>query len=319
MLKNRVNPLRRSTFARKYAVCYDSTLVARPGSVCLVWAMSQSARNNAHMFKRTGMAVVACLVFAGAARAESLDDVKNKIHDMVSKYKSIQFKMKMNNDTSMAGFTMKMDSDMALEAVNKGETWMSHTETKVKTLQKMGDQEQKSDTKMTVVDDGAFVWTLSETPDKAVTKSKHDGKMGNPFDPKSGWKMVEESFKLELMPDETVDGKPMWVIAMEPKDPSMKMMVGKSMTYYDKKTGIAMKTVTNGADGKKTGESVTTDVKINDSVSADRFKFTPPAGVEVQDMTKMEGGMRGMGGAKSGGHGDADKGEEKPEAKGDKK
>ena len=315
MPKSRVIPLRRPKFARIYAVCYDSTLVARPGSVCLGRTMRHSGRNNVHMFKRTGMAVVACLVFAGAARAESLDDVKTKIHDMVSKYKSIQFKMKLNNDTSMAGFSMKMDSDMALEAVNKGDTWMSHTETKVKTFQKMGDQEQKSDTKMTVVDDGAYVWTLSETPDKSVTKSKHDGKMGNPFDPKSGWKMVEESFKLELMPDETVDGKPMWVIAMEPKDPSMKMMVGKSMTYYDKKTGIAMKTVTNGPDGKKTGESTTTDVKINDAISADRFKFTPPAGVEVQDMTKMEGGMRG----KMGGHGDADKGEEKPESKGDKK
>ena len=64
--------------------------------------------------------------------------------------------------------------------------------------------------------------------------------------------------------------------------------MSKMVTHYRKDCGQSVKTVTYAKDGKVTMTSVTSDVKVNPSLSDDRFVFKAPAGVEVQDMTAMQ-------------------------------
>jgi len=254
------------------------------------------------MHKRFMLATVALLAFAGAAQAETLQEVQDKIHDIVSKYKSLQFKMKMTSETSMAGFSTKTDSDSQVEAAKKGDTVVSRVDSKMRTSTNMGGQETKMDMKSLMIDDGKDLWNISESPTKQIAKMKRDPNSVTYFNPKAGWKQVAEHFELKLMPDETMDGKACWVMAMEPKDPTMKMVQSKTITYYDKKTGLGHKTVTFGPEGKRSGEIIMSDIKIDADISADRFTYTPPAGAKVEDMTKQDIGamLGGKGDAKSG-------------------
>ncbi len=66
-------------------------------------------------------------------------------------------------------------------------------------------------------------------------------------------------------------------------------MAATEMTFYfDKATGVMVKSVSKNVAGKVTMESLTTDLKVNSSISADRFVFTAPEGVEVMDLTKQQ-------------------------------
>lgn len=237
------------------------------------------------MQKRFMLATTALLAFATAAQAETLKEVQDKIHDIVSKYKSLQFKMKMTSDMNMAGASTKTDSNSEVEAAKKGDVVMSRIHSKMKTSSSMGGQEYKMDMESLSISDGKVMWTITEAPQKQITKMKHDPNVNNYFSPKEGWKAMAEHFNMKLLPDETVDGKSCWAIEMEPKDAAMKMAQSKTITYYDKKTGISPKTITYGPDGKKSGEITMTDVKIDGDISADRFAYTPPAGAKVEDMT----------------------------------
>lgn len=252
------------------------------------------------MQKRFMLATTALLAFAVTARAETLKEAQDKIHDLVSKYKSMQFKMKMTSDMNMAGATTKTDSTSEVEAAKKGDAVMSRIHTKMKSVSSMAGQEYKMDMESLSISDGKFTWTITESPQKQITKMKYDPSTSSYFNPKDGWKAMSEHYEMKLLPDETIDGKACWVIQMEPKDPTMKMAQSKSVSYYDKKTGISPKTVTYGPDGKKSGEIIMTDVKIDADISADRFAYTPPAGAKVEDMTAGGGipGMPGMAGDK---------------------
>ena len=239
------------------------------------------------MQKRFKLATTALLAFAVSAQAETLQEVQDKIHDIVSKYKSIQFKSKGTSDTSMQGYSMKYSSDSTYEVMRKGDTTVSRIESRAQTVTNIAGQESKMDTKTLMIDDGKDIWSITESPEKSIMKMKRDASQTSVFDPKASWKVMAQTSDIKLMPDETVDGKACWVIAIEPKDAAAKAMGGKNLAYYDKKTGLSPKSVSIGPDGKKTGEFITTDIKIDGTISPDRFTYTPPAGATVQDMTKI--------------------------------
>lgn len=241
------------------------------------------------MRTKTLAAILACAVIANAvprAEAESLDDVKKKLHDKVSSYKSLSYKMKTTNDTPQ----MKSTIDMTCEYMRKGDEVLGRTEQDAKTTTNMGGKEQKMDTKTLMIYDGKFNYIYSEMMgQKSAIKQKVASKdQTTPFDPMLSFKLSEQSFKLKLLPDETVNGKPAYAIEMTPKDDAMREYVGRTVTYYDKSNGIFLKSVSYDAKtSKPSGTTIVTDVKIDPSISPDRFVFKTPAGVELQDMTKM--------------------------------
>lgn len=228
------------------------------------------------------------LAAAPSVQAESLEDVKKAITSKYKAYKTLQFKMKMTNNMEMSGMSMKLDADMAVEYERKDEkTVLSRTETKSKNIQKMGENEVKTESTTLSVSDGKIIWMMMDNAgEKTVTKSKVDPNQQDVFDHDKLFKQMEEMYSLKLLPDETIDGKPCHVIEMTPKQEMMKQMTSKMVQYYDKKTGIGMKTLTYDPKGKVTGTTITTDVKIDEKISPDRFTYTPPAGVQVIDQTK---------------------------------
>jgi len=252
------------------------------------------------MVRRTiCLAVVLVVGCAMAARAaETLESVEKKIAEQAGKYKTLQETMHMVSDMSFGeGMASKTTMETQMQAMRKGDKVLSRMDSKSKTVMKMGDQPaQTQEANMLAINDGEFVYTLTDAGgQKMAQKSKPDPKTaGDPLDVKRSFDAMRKSFNLKLLPDESVDGKDCWAIeaiAKDAKDPNMP--IARTVSYYEKKTGIAVKAVSYDKAGKVASTMTISDVKVNADIPAERFVFKAPPGVEVMDMTKM-GGMGEM-------------------------
>ncbi|MCG8404849.1 MAG: outer membrane lipoprotein-sorting protein [Phycisphaerales bacterium] len=240
----------------------------------------------------TGLVFLVGSVFGQAVKAETLEDVKKKIHDKLASYQSLHYKLKSVTDIKSPQMTMNMRSDTTFDCIRKGDKVLYRSEQKSKTDQKIAGIEQKSDGYTLVIDDGAYVYSYSEQAgQKSASKEKSSPEtQTNPFDAAKSFKSTEQMFNLKLLPDETINGQPTYVIEMTPKNAAMKAFSGKNVNYYDKKTGISVKSVSYDPKGKVVGTITTTDIKINPKVDPSLFVFKAPQGVTVVDNTKaMQG------------------------------
>ena len=231
---------------------------------------------------------IALVLFCvGQVRAETIEDVKQKIHAKVSSYKSLEYKAIYTIEVNMPQMSMKSTTEQTAQYVNKGEKVLGRLETTTKSEQKMGDQASKTETKSVDISDGQFAYSVAETDGtKSASKRKADlTKDLSPFNAQALFKLMEEQFTIKLIPDETVDGKAAWVVEMRSKNPAELAVVGRTLSYYDKETGIGIKSMSFDASGKPTTTSMTKDIKINSTISPDRFIFKAPPGVNVVDTT----------------------------------
>ncbi len=230
------------------------------------------------------LGLLALLVGAPAASAKTLEEVEKEIGEKYSKLKSLEQKMKFTHEMKTEGFEMKSKGETLFEYKRSGDkAYKYRNEMKTKSEQKIQGEEKKEDSEILTIHDGEYLYSYMVSGDqKRATKAKIDPKLHtDPFDQKTLFESHREHFKMKLLPDEEVDGKSTYVIETTPKDAENNPVAGKTLTYYDKKTGISIKSVSFDKDGKKTGEYVTTDVKIDGNISDDRFVFKAPPGVEV--------------------------------------
>jgi outer membrane lipoprotein-sorting protein len=250
-----------------------------------------------HMMRRlvslAAVLTLSCVLTARAA--DTLESVEKTIADQTQKYKSLQYTMHMTGEMSMSGMTNKTVTDGQFQALRKGGKVLSRMESKTHSSYRMADQpEQTQDVTNLMVNDGELMYTLMDAAgQKMARKSKPDPKMGgaDPLDSAGAFKAMSKDFTLKLLPESAVDGKDAWAIEATPKDTTNpNMPVTRMVTYYDKKTGVPVKSLGFGKDGKVVHTMLISDVKVNADIPADRFIFKAPEGVEVMDMTKVAAG-----------------------------
>lgn len=97
-----------------------------------------------------------------AAGAETLDEVKKKIHDKLSGYKTLQYKMQTKTNMVTDQMTMKSTMDMTAVFMLKDGKVLSRLESKTKGISKFGEMEQKMDSTSLMINDGEFLYTLMD-------------------------------------------------------------------------------------------------------------------------------------------------------------
>lgn len=239
------------------------------------------------LFQLTLVTAAAIAVSAGSTHAETWENVAKKIGEASAKIKSMQYKMKIVQETKDPNMTNKSESEMSFEYVEKDGKIQYRQDLKTKSETKYEGGEMKNNITMQTVCDGDYIYTFSDTDgNKQATKSKVKKDSLPKMDQTDAMKEFEKNFEIKVLPDETVDGRPTFVVEMTPKDPQMKAYVGKMVSCYCKETGMPLKSTTYDGKGQLNSTTTLTEIKVNPTIAPDRFKFTPPAGVEVQDMTK---------------------------------
>lgn len=232
---------------------------------------------------RFAVCVAAGLVFAGGARAETVDDVQKKLNDAYSKVKSYSANTKMIQDMEMSGVSIKGDNTGLIMWAKQGDKYMSRIEQKGTMTQTMAGQENKVETSSLTISDGDFFYTLAEhSGQKMATKQNIDSRAT--MDVKAIIEDQKEQFTLKVLPDDKVDGMECFVLEGTPKDTEGSPYATTTM-WFRKADAIPSKMVGKDKDGKEVYSYHLTDIKVNEDIPADKFKFTAPEGVEVMDMT----------------------------------
>jgi outer membrane lipoprotein-sorting protein len=247
------------------------------------------------MSKRLGLWSAALAVFSFSALAWAADDlptVEKKIVEAWNKHKSGTCKVDTVTHIETPEYRMDTKSTGTHEYLRRGDKVLSHMVLKSETTSKVGDQETKTDQQVTMVIDGDYAWTLNEmSGQKTATKADADPKMTG--EPKAMFEELHKDHELTLLPDETLDGKKVFVIEAAPKQKTAGSK-SKMVLYIDQGSGMAVKTVMFDDAGKPMMTATITDVKLDVDINPDQFVFKAPAGVEVQDMTakKTPGGKK---------------------------
>jgi len=222
---------------------------------------------------------------AAAALADDLESVEKRIVEAWGKHKSMTAKIVTSNHMEMGDMVIDGKGDGTLETQREGDKQLIHMELKNAMTRKAGGQETKMDQAMTLIADGEFAYTSSDAMGKpTVVKTKIDAMMTG--EPKALLAEFRKQNELKLLPEDSVDGRKVFVIEATPKEkraaPGAPV---KMILNFDQEHGVMVKSAALTEDGKPVNTMTYSDVKFDVKVDPDRFKFKAPEGVEIIDRT----------------------------------
>jgi outer membrane lipoprotein-sorting protein len=200
-------------------------------------------------------------------------------------YKSMTADMEMTTNVSMAGVSMTGQGSGKMMMSREGDTIKARMELENTMTQKMGETENKMEQSMLTVSDGEVAYTMTEQMGAKTVVKMDAEKSGQSFNPEDSFKQLREQFELKALPEQTVDGRKMWVIEGTPKQPAMAAQISKMEQYIDQQTGVTMKQIMYGADGSPMQTMTIKNVKFDEKIDDAMFKFDVPEGVQVIDQT----------------------------------
>jgi outer membrane lipoprotein-sorting protein len=241
---------------------------------------------------------VACMVGAAVALfstsavlGETLDAVAKAITEKAESHKSQQARVITTQKMQTPQMKLDSQSDTTYECLKKGDKWLYRSESKTKSDSVVAGQENKQEGTSLVIYDGEYVWTLSEMNGQKMAVKNRPAADFSQMPNKAFFDSLEKSYELKVLPDETVDGKATWVIQATPREAPPEGLPAVLIMYFDKDTGISLKTLGKDSSGKEVLTVVTKDVKTDAPLAADRFVFKVPEGVQLMDMTQNEPGQ----------------------------
>jgi outer membrane lipoprotein-sorting protein len=161
---------------------------------------------------------------------------------------------------------------------------------------------------MLVVDDGEFVWTETRNPQVGimVIKNRPDAAKQQTGDTQQ----LRDKYDLKLIGEEEFDGQQMWVLEGTPKNKAEDAAAprprsGKGMAaqagepakvhvYIGQKDLMCHRFRAFDKAGNEMLDMQFTNLKVNGSLDPALFKYAPPKGARVMDMTKGMPDIRGM-------------------------
>ncbi|MBL0928025.1 MAG: outer membrane lipoprotein carrier protein LolA [Phycisphaerales bacterium] len=238
------------------------------------------------MIKQVFLATTATVVMVSCASpvwaGEDLAAVEKKIGEAFAKVKSAKAKLTLTQDMKMGEMSMQGKGNGTIEFVRDGDKLKSRMELKNAQNMKMGESENKSESEVLQITDGQFNWVLSSSAgQKQAMKTKADS--NSSADPSTMLGQMKKDSDVVLAADETIDGRKVWVLEATPKQPNP--MISKNRVYFCQETGMLVRLESLDKDNKAINTMSFSDLEVNPTIAADRFVFTAPEGVTVQDMT----------------------------------
>jgi outer membrane lipoprotein-sorting protein len=224
---------------------------------------------------------------AATALGEDLDSVAKKIEEAWNKHKSLIAKMSLDSRLSIGSSTVVATGAGSYEFLRHDGKLLSRLELSSTTVQKTGEEESKFEERMLSTSDGNISWTLVETGsgERRVIKSRTEPNQTG--DPKDVLEYLRRGGAVALLPDDTVEGRKVYVVEVIFRQ-MPEFSAGKQRLSFDQDSGFLLRIVGFGPNDEPMSTMTYNDIKIDVPIDPQRFKFTPPEGVEVIDDTAPE-------------------------------
>lgn len=215
---------------------------------------------------------------AGSAVAgETFEEVSKKIAAAAEKVKSFSSKSKTVVEMKQEGFSMSSTTEGTYEMVRKGDAYLLRTETRTRSETSIMGKTTKTESTMLMIMDGEYSYTLTETDTVKVAQKRRIKDPQSHVDALKSW---GDTADMKVLADASVDGHAVWVIEMTPKGGDQ----GRTVLSYHKESGQMIKMVSYTPDGKPMSTMTSTDIKVNERISPERFVFKAPPGVTVEEI-----------------------------------
>jgi len=230
--------------------------------------------------------MLAIMVFGQAARASDLEAAEKSILDLTAQTKSLEVHSKTTQSYSQQGQELNTTMESMYAFQRKGDRLLYRSDVKGRNVLKKPDgTSAETETRIFIINDGQFVYALNEGPNgKAAVKNIANVNISYIVD-RAYFDRLATQYSVSLAPEESVDGKPQYVIECQAKN-TPQGGVAKMKIYFDKTTGVNTKTVGLDSDGKTITTTTATEIKLNPTLPEDYFVFKAPEGVVVKDMTQ---------------------------------
>lgn len=226
-------------------------------------------------------------MLASVAYGDTLESVEKAIIEQGKTIKSMSSKSTYVSDSVSGTMTIHSEGETQYEFMTKGEKQLFRAETSYTTVMDTDGTKKTSKGTSLSISDGEFNYVHSVNDGvESVMKMNATAQAGGALQ-QSYFDTLAQTYNLELMPDAKVGSHSVYVIRGVLKNPAP-MVAAEQFLYFDKATGTMVKMVGKDSAGKVVMETLTTDLKVNSSISADRFVFTAPEGVQVMDMTQQQ-------------------------------
>ncbi|MCL4215847.1 MAG: hypothetical protein KJ052_02405 [Candidatus Hydrogenedentes bacterium] len=230
------------------------------------------------------------LTMENAVSQETLESLEQHLGEQWEKISAFTAQVKMTADITAKGIRMNtaMEGPMVLERLPDGS---SRYRTEMDGNIKIGPFGLINfDTKSLMVSDGDVLYSETRSMNKiTVTKSRADAKPEDaPGGGSSKLAAARKKFDLKVLPEETLRGRPVYVLQGKPKEaqqPDSPVQIDRALFYFDKATGIQLRiSVFDTADNVITQLDFN-NIRLNPRVDPKQFDYTPPTGAEIIDNT----------------------------------
>lgn len=240
------------------------------------------------MTKRIRLALMA-VVFLGfsslAAADDELETVEKKIIAAWQKHKSMTADAKLVGRMNMGGAAAVVQGQGTYEVVKKGEATLLRMECTNQTVTTIGDQQHAIEQQIIMINDGKYIYSLIDAMgQKVAVKAKVDPQRS--IEPKALFDALHKDFELKLLPEETIDGKKVYVIEGTLREKGA-LPVSKMLCCF-RHDGVLVKQITHGVDGQPMQTTTFRNIRLDVELDPQRFVFRPPEGVQVMDMTAQQ-------------------------------
>ncbi len=225
--------------------------------------------------------LIVCSVTTTARAGDTIESVEKDILKKSSETQSFSatFAMASNSSTPNGATTSKWTG--TIELLMDGDKRLVRMEMKTVSAKQAIASGDSTESSMLLISDGTVQHVyVEQATQKTAMKTKMQG--DQPADSGAWFKTVRDTYNTKLNKSESLDGREVYVIEANAK----KNTLGKTLAYFDKKSGILLKTVTHDTKGNMTNSYTVGELKINPKISKERFEFKVPAGVNIIDMTK---------------------------------
>ena len=266
------------------------------------------------MRKVVGCGLAVMVVCAGWAHAEGLDEAIERLSRADASVRDLAMNVTMSMNLTKP-MPMKMSSTMEMKALREGTKKLSRVAAKM-TQEITGMPVPipgggKMEVTTLTLYDGEFLWmemrnsrmprviVVKTTPEKALESSGVGGNMGQGTGAaftslKDTFEATKKLCTLKLVGRGTVLGRTTTTIEATMKPETLGrlpaqmrgVMPTRTVVDYDDQTGATLATKGYTAAGAQVMTMTATSLTVNQGVDRSLFRYTPPQGAQVQDMTK---------------------------------
>jgi len=255
-----------------------------------------SSVNKEKIMNRRVVYIIAGLVCFGmafASNAKELAEIENELSAHWERIRTYSARIEMKGQAAQGASTVEMNGKGSIEGMKKDTTMLYRME--MDQTISMGASEMPN--KMLVVYDGTEVFTQTSMLGQTMvfTSKPEEQSQVMPGGGKEAFKRMHEQFEMKVMPDDTLNDEPVYMLELRPKQDAASQPKAPGKSQFDKallslsqKTGFPLKMLMFD-DGEKPIMTLTyKEYKLDPELNPARFAYTPPPGAIVMDAESLK-------------------------------